>query len=121
MGLPSVRPPSLRTVFDKVERAVGAPLEDAVASPRYGKAVSFWVNGPKAVTRRVRGTVDDKLAGVLHALNLPTRGDVTRLGRQLAVLTAEVRALSLPADRINNYVLELQEREQGALDPADGP
>lgn len=94
MGLPSVRPPSVRTVFDKVERTVGAPLEDAVASPRYGKAVSFWVNGPKAVQRSVRGAVDDKLAGVLHALNIPTRGDVQRLSRQLAVLTAEVRALS---------------------------
>lgn len=89
MGLPSWRP-----VFDKVERAVGAPLEDAVASPRYGSVVSFWVNGPMAVQRSVRRTVDDKLAGVLHALNLPTRSDVNRLNRQLAVLTAEVRALS---------------------------
>ncbi|HVE25257.1 MAG TPA: hypothetical protein VNC22_07635 [Sporichthya sp.] len=89
MGLPSVR-----TVFDKVERAVGAPLEDAVASPRYGVAVSFWVNGPRAIHRNVRGAVDDKLAAVLHALNIPTRADVQRLNRQLAVLTAEVRALS---------------------------
>ena len=89
MGLPS-----LRTVFDKVERTVGAPLEDAVGSPRYGMAVAFWVKGPMAVQRSVRGTVDGKLAGVLHALNLPTRSDVNRLNRQLAVLTAEVRALS---------------------------
>ncbi len=94
MGLPSVRPPSLRAVFDKVERTVGAPLEDAVASPRYGKAVSFWVNGPRAVHRGVRGAVDSKLGSVLHALNIPTRSDVNRLNRQLAVLTAEVRALS---------------------------
>jgi hypothetical protein len=89
MGLPSVR-----TVFDKVERAVGAPLEDAVASPRYGKAIAFWVNGPMAVQRGVRRTVDNKLGGVLHALNIPTRGDVARLSRQMAVLTAEVRSLS---------------------------
>lgn len=89
MGLPS-----WRTVFDKVERAVGAPLEDAVSSPRYGTAVSFWVKGPMTVQRSVRRTVDHKLAGVLHALNLPTRSDVNRLNRQLAVLTAEVRALS---------------------------
>ena len=89
MGLPSVR-----TVFDKVERTVGAPLEGAVASPRYGVAVSFWVNGPRAISRNVRGAVDDKLAAVLHALNMPTRGDLQRLSRQMAVLTAEVRALS---------------------------
>jgi hypothetical protein len=85
---------SWRVVFDKVERAVGAPLEDAAASPRYGTAVAFWVNGPKAVQRNVRRTLDDQLGGVLHALNMPTRGDVARLNRQLAVLTAEVRALS---------------------------
>jgi hypothetical protein len=89
MGLPSVR-----AVFDKVERTVGAPLEDAVASPRYGMAVSFWVNGPRAVHRNIRGAVDDKLGAVLHALNIPTRADVNRLSRQLAVLTAEVRAQS---------------------------
>ncbi len=86
--------PSLRTVFDKVERAVGAPLEDAVASPRYGVAISFWVNGPMAVQRGVRRAVDNRLAWALHAVNLPTRSDVNRLNRQLAALTAEVRALS---------------------------
>jgi hypothetical protein len=93
MGLPSVR-----TVFDKVERTVGAPLEDAVASPRYGVAVSFWVNGPRAFHRSVRRSVDDKLATVLHALNIPTRNDINQLSRQLAVLTAEVRAQSYRTD-----------------------
>jgi hypothetical protein len=86
--------PSWRTVFDKVERSIGAPLEDAVASPRYGAAVAFWVNGPRALGRGVRGAVDARLGSVLHALNLPTRGDVARLNRQLATLTGEVRALS---------------------------
>ena len=66
----------MRAVFDKVERAWVRPLEDAVASPRYGKAVSFWVNGPRAVHRGVRGAVDNKLGSVLHALNIPTRSDV---------------------------------------------
>lgn len=86
--------PPLRVVFDKVERAVGAPLEDAVSSRRYGQAISFWVNGPMSVQRSVRRSVDNKLAAVLHGLNIPTRSDVNRLNRQLAVLTAEVRALS---------------------------
>lgn len=113
MGLPS-----WRVVFDKVERAVGAPLEDAVSSPRYGKAVSFWVNGPRAVNRTVRRKVDDGLAGVLHALNVPAHGDVQRLSRQLALLTSEVRALSLPADRIAAFVDELQQREGAIEAPA---
>jgi hypothetical protein len=106
MGLPG-----WRTVFDKVERAIGAPLEDAVASPRYGTAVTFWVKGPAALNRAVRRSVDDKLASVLHLLNVPAHEDVQKLSRQLAVLTAEVRALSLPADRISSFVQGLQERE----------
>lgn len=113
MGLPGIR-----TVFDKIERAVGAPLEDAVASPRYGTVVTFWVKGPAAVNRAMRRSVDDKLAGVLHLLNVPAHGDIQKLSRQLAVLTAEVRALSLPADRISTYVEQLQERESELQAPS---
>ncbi|MGQ0631033.1 MAG: hypothetical protein ACT4P1_08310 [Sporichthyaceae bacterium] len=102
--------PMWRQVFDRVERAVGAPLENAVSHDRFGDAVAFWVKGPQSVQRAVRRRVDDQLAGVLHALNIPTRDDLTRVSRQLAVLTGEVRALSVPADHIANFVDELQER-----------
>lgn len=102
--------PMWRQVFDKVERTVGAPLENAVSSHRFGDAVAFWVKGPQAVQRGVRRHVDDRLASVLHGLNIPTREDLTRVSRQLAVLTGEVRALSVPADHIATFVDELQER-----------
>lgn len=119
MGLPG-----WREVFDKVERAIGAPLEDAVASPRYGTAVSFWVKGPAAVQRAVRRQIDNKLAGVLHLLSVPAHADVQRLSKQLTVLTAEVRALSLPADRISTYVeqrqAELDAPKKRAIGSVDG-
>lgn len=105
-----------RQVFDRVERAVGAPLESAVASPRFGTVVSAWVQGQRTLDRAVRQRIDAQVAGVLHLLNVPTRDDVQRLSRQLAVLTAEVRALSLPADHIASYVVSLQERESAAVD-----
>ncbi|MGQ0623313.1 MAG: hypothetical protein ACT4PP_01460 [Sporichthyaceae bacterium] len=106
-------------MFDTVERAVGAPLENAVAHNRFGDAVAFWVKGPRAAGRAVRRQVDDRLAGVLHGLNIPTREDLTRVSRQLAVLTGEVRALSVPTDHIASFVDELQERR--AADAATAP
>lgn len=80
--------------FDKVERAVGKPLEDLVASPTY---VDWMVRGLK-LQRAVGGLAGQVVKGgvgkVLRAVNLPTGSDVQRLSRQLAVLTSEVRALS---------------------------
>jgi hypothetical protein len=49
---------------------------------------------------------------VLHSLNLPTHDDIVRLARQLSVLTAEVRGLSLPADQIATYVEQVRERDK---------
>ena len=110
--------PAWREAFDRIERAVGAPLEDAVASRRYIDLLVLWINGPMAVNRKLVELVDDQLGRVLHVLNIPTREDVNRLSRQLSVLTAEVRGLSLPADRIDEYVSELQQREERAGDAA---
>jgi hypothetical protein len=103
--------PAWRGVFDRIERAVGLPLEEAVASRRYIDFVVFWMNGPLAMNRVLCQLVDDQLGRVLHLLNMPTRDDVNRLNRQLSVLTAEVRGLSLPADRIEGFVSELHRRE----------
>ena len=87
--------PALRRAFDKVERKVGAPLEDAVAS---NTGVDLMLKG-MAVQRAVNGALG-KVAGgavntVLRAANLPTRRDVRDLSRQVTVLTSEIRALKL--------------------------
>jgi hypothetical protein len=98
--------PAWRGAFDWVERAVGAPLEEAVASRRYVDVLVFWMNGPLAVNQMLCRLADDQLGRVLHLLNMPSRDDVTRLSRQITILTAEVRALSLPADRIEGLVAD---------------
>lgn len=81
--------------FDKVERKVGKPLEDVVASERYADVM---VRGLK-VQRAVGGLAGRVLKGgigkVLRAVNIPTSTDVQRLSRQLAVLTSEVRTLTM--------------------------
>jgi hypothetical protein len=98
--------PAWRGAFDRVERAVGAPLEEAVASRRYVDVLVFWMNGPLAVNQMMCRLADEQLGRVLHLLNMPSRDDVTRLSRQIAGLTAEVRGLSLPADRIEGLVAD---------------
>ena len=81
--------------FDKVERRVGKPLEDAVASSAY---MEVMVRGMK-VQRAVGGAVGRVASGavgkVLRVAQLPTRGDVHRISREITALTSEVRALKL--------------------------
>lgn len=100
--------PAWRGAFDWIERAVGAPLEDAVSSRRYVDFIVFWINGPLAVNQLLCEQADAQLGRVLHLLNMATRDDVTRLSRQISILTAEVRGLTLPADRIEGLVAELR-------------
>jgi hypothetical protein len=81
--------------FDRVERKVGKPLEDAVASSAY---MEVMVRGMK-VQRAVGGAVGRVAAGAvgkaLRVAQLPTRSDVRRISREITALTSEVRALKL--------------------------
>jgi hypothetical protein len=86
--------PAWRRAFDRVERTVGRPLEDAVASRRYIDVIVISMKLQLAVNHELRKTIDRQMGAVLHLINLPTRSDVRRLSRQLTVLTGEVRNLS---------------------------
>jgi hypothetical protein len=81
--------------FDKVERAVGKPLEDAVASRRYVDVMTRGIRVQRALGGAAGRVVGGAVGKVLHAVNIPTRGDVRRLTRDIAVLTSEVRSLKL--------------------------
>jgi hypothetical protein len=89
----SSKPPWWRG-FDKLERAIGEPLERAAVSNRY---VDLMVRGMK-VQRSIGGGIGRVAGGaterVLKAVNIPTRSDIRKLNQQLAVLTREVRELS---------------------------
>jgi hypothetical protein len=80
--------------FDKVERTIGEPLEEIVASRKYldvmltGRKVQRAVGG--VVGRVARGAVE----GVLHVAQIPTRSDVDDMNRKLTRLSTEIRALS---------------------------
>ena len=85
--------------FDRIERAIGTPLEELVASPTYldvmiaGMKVQRAIGG--GMLRRAGGAVEK----VLHVAQIPTRSDVRHLNQQLSALTTEVRALSMDAEQ----------------------
>lgn len=82
--------PLWRGAFDRVERAVGRPLESVVAGHPF--------NDLLVLVFRAQGAMYDafehQTRAILHLWNLPARSDVTRLHRQVGALSAEVRALA---------------------------
>jgi hypothetical protein len=112
-----VAQPAWRRAFDKLERTVGEPLEDAVASQRYVDLVVKATKAQLAFNRIVKRAVDDQIARALHLFNVPAYSDMRRLSRQLTTLTAEVRALRQP-DRLSVAATRL---EEGQAEPPQDP
>lgn len=102
-----VERPQWRRAFDRGERLVGRPLENAVASRAF--------NDLFVLTFRVQGGTYRLFQGqsraVLHFWNLPTHADVTRLHRQVGALRAEIQDLSAR--------LEDRQRERQPPPPAN--
>lgn len=102
--------PKLREAFDKVERAVGEPLEELVSSKTY---TDTMVKAKKVHTT-IQGTVADLAAGaaekVLHIAQIPTRSDVRNLNRQIAELATEIRMLSAKLQEVRTSVAKSKTR-----------
>ena len=88
--------PRWRQAFDLAERTVGRPLEYAVASPRYLDVALLG--------RRIRTVAGSAVSlpvnTVLHVLNIPAKGDIRKLSRQIASLTNEVHQLAAEVDEL---------------------
>ncbi|WP_354699696.1 hypothetical protein DSM112329_05418 [Paraconexibacter sp. AEG42_29] len=82
--------PGWRRTFDQVEREFGGRLEGLTGSRRFADVAI----GGFRLQRRLLRTYERGARTVLHAVHLPSVGDVRRLNRQVAVLTTEVRSLS---------------------------
>jgi hypothetical protein len=104
--------PLLRRVFDRAERAIGAPLEDVVQSSHFMDAYLLQ----RRVGRGLRGAMDRPTGALLHLINIPARSDVRRVNRQIAALTEEVRALSarLDAQQLDQGVALARSRRRQA-------
>jgi hypothetical protein len=86
----SSAPPLWRRTFDRTERLVGRPLEDAMTTREFTDVLV----GAFRLQKHLLGLFEAYTRAVWHFWNLPARSDVTRLQRQLAALATEVRELS---------------------------
>jgi hypothetical protein len=86
--------PFMRRAFDRAERAIGKPLEDAVQSSKFTDVYL----ARKRVQRTLRSVIDRPTGALLHFINIPARSDVRRVNRQIAALTEELRSLSARLD-----------------------
>jgi hypothetical protein len=96
----SSRKPPWWRAFDKAERAVGQPLEDAAASNWYVDAMVLGMRAQRVVVGGVARAVGGAMGRVLRVANIPTRTDVRRLSQQLATLTTEIRTLSTAQEQM---------------------
>jgi hypothetical protein len=82
--------PAWRRGFDRVERIVGGPLERMIDTSRFAEVL--------VLAFRAQGVVgqiaERQTRAALHLCNIPSRSDVKRINRQLAVLASEIRRLS---------------------------
>jgi len=85
--------PKWRKVFDRVERVVGAPLEDVAASNRFVEVVAVGMKVRRVAGGTARRAVGGVTGKLLWAVNAPSRDDIRRLNGQIATLASEVRAL----------------------------
>ena len=86
----SASQPRWRQLFDRAERAVGAPLEELVTKEPFHQVVLLTLQARSAA----RAVVERPTRALLHAINIPALTDVRRINRQLGALTSEMRELS---------------------------
>jgi hypothetical protein len=112
----SVGKPPWWRAFDRVERTLGRPLEDAANSSRGVDVMLRAIRLQRAIGGGLGRLAGGATERVLHVANMPTRGDIQRLSRQLATLTSELRALS--ADQREALAALRRERARKAGAPS---
>jgi hypothetical protein len=88
------KPPWWRA-FDRAERTLGSRLEDIAASNRYVDVMVRGMKVQRAIGAGIGSAAGGAVERVLRVANIPSRSDIHRLSKQLAVLTSEVRALQI--------------------------
>jgi hypothetical protein len=82
--------PVWRQGFDAVEGAIGPRLNTVVNSEAFGVAVGLMARFDRAMRQRAEQTT----RRLLHAWNLPTGSDVTRMLKEIGRLQQQVNELS---------------------------
>jgi hypothetical protein len=86
--------PLWKSGFDRLERAVGAPLERFVQTSTFAKTGSTLLK----IQSATRDGVERQLGNLWHLANLPTRTDLARLRGQVSQLDRELQAMKYAAE-----------------------
>lgn len=92
----TTRVPPWRRLFDRVEAAIGRPLEDALDDPRVNEMLVRGLEKSRHGGRRWRGAA----AAVLHLYNLPSHSDIRRLERRLGAMEKQLLEISDAVERL---------------------
>ena len=88
-------PPGWRPYFDRLERAVGRPMEAGVQTDTFQDLVAVAARLQAAVQERIEQSTSD----LLHMFNLPARSDIRHLSEQLNRLDKQIRDLRLELEK----------------------
>jgi hypothetical protein len=87
-----------RPYFDRLERAVGRPMEAGVQTDTFQDLVAIATRLQVAVQERIEQSTSD----FLHLFNLPARSDIRHLSEQLNRLDKQVRDLRLELEKLED-------------------
>lgn len=100
----------LRRLYGLGEEALGRLAEELLSNPRVAEAFS------QALQRAIetKGRVDRNMQTVLGLLNLPSRGDLTRILTKLEAIQGSLVNLNLKVDRLMAERAGGRRRRKGA-------
>ncbi|MGQ0699405.1 MAG: hypothetical protein ACT4PZ_14315 [Panacagrimonas sp.] len=97
--MPAPTPP-WRRLFDRIENAIGRPLEQKIADPRVNEALLMGLELSRGLSRRWRAGTSN----LRHLGNQPSYSDVRRLERRLGQIEKQLLDLSAAMERMENRV-----------------
>jgi hypothetical protein len=86
----------LKRLYELAEAALGRLAAELLANPRFAEAFGQAIQSAFATKTRV----DRNIQNILGLLNLPSRGDISRLLTKLEAIQGSLVNLNLKVDRL---------------------
>ena len=96
--MPAPTPPTWRRLFDRLENAIGRPLEQAIGDPRINEALMQGLELSRNASRNWRAAT----ANLLHLRNLPSYSDIRRMERRLGQIEKQLLDLAATLERLEH-------------------
>lgn len=112
--------PLWREFFDKLEEPLRETAEKIAASENFNVSMIEM----QKLRARLNDKAHERISGVMHTFNIPSYNDVTKLSRQLGLLTHKVDTLQINIENIEDLIEEGQKgetKEQTVTEPPNTP